>query len=79
MSQLVGCNQETTEAEICESTNKKLIHSKIDRIQSLVYFKHKKTENEVLNEWRSDIHKILDLVDHACNLINREYDIQINQ
>ncbi len=79
MAQLVGCNQEILEAEICESINKKLIHSKIDRIQGLVYFKQKKTENDVLNEWRSDIHKILDLVDHTCNLINREYDIQINQ
>jgi len=78
MSQLIGCHQEVTEAELCESINKKFIRAKIDRVQSTVYFKHQKNENTILNEWRSDIHQILDLVDHTCNLINREYDIPIN-
>jgi len=78
MSQLIGCHQDLTEKQLCESINKKLISAKIDRVQSTVYFKHQRNENTILNEWRSDIHQILDLVDHTCNLINREYDTQIN-
>lgn len=75
-SQLIGVNDESAETELCDAINNKLVAAKIDRLRGVVIFKQKKNENDVLNEWRFDIHKILDLVDNTCNLINREYDVE---
>jgi len=55
--------------------NNKLVFAKINRPESIIAFKKKKNENDNLNEWRYDIHRILDLVDSTANLIGREYDI----
>jgi len=76
MSQLTGVDEDAVEAELCDAINHKLVNAKLDRLQGLVNFKQRKNENEILNEWRFDIHKILDLVDNTCNLINREYDVE---
>lgn len=76
MNNLVGVDAETCEAELCEMINNKLVNAKINRPDNVVNFKRAKNENEILNSWRGDIHKILDLVDHTANLINREYDIE---
>jgi len=76
LSQLVGVDVDSVETELCDAINHKLVLAKIDRIRGVVNFKQRKNENEVLNEWRFDIHKILDLVDNTCNLINREYDVE---
>jgi len=58
--------------------NEKLIYAKIDRMAALVTFKKRQNENGILNDWRFDTHKILDLVDQTTNLITREYDINQN-
>lgn len=76
MNNLVGVDADTCEAELCEMINNKLVNAKINRPDNVVNFKRAKNENEILNSWRSDIHKILDLVDHTANLINREYDVE---
>jgi len=75
IAQLVGVDQETAESELCEMINNKLVFAKINRLDALIDFRKKKNENEILNDWRFDIHKILDLVDQTSNLITREYDI----
>ena len=72
---LVGVEEDIVEQELCEMINNKLVFAKINRLDKNIVFKQKKNENEILNEWRFDIHKILDLVDQTTNLINREYDI----
>lgn len=77
MAQLIGVSLDETETELCDSINNKLVLAKVDRVKGSVNFKQRKNENETLNEWRFDIHKILDLVDHTCNLINREYDVEV--
>lgn len=80
ISILVGVDWDTTEAEICEMINNKLVSAKIDRPGGVINFKKLgQNENEILNNWRFDIHKILDLVDHTANLINREYDVPIGE
>ena len=76
VAQLIGISEEVCETELCDAINQHLVQAKIDRLQGLVNFKQRKNENEILNEWRFDIHRILDLVDHTCNLINREYDVE---
>lgn len=74
-AQLMAVDVETTESEICEMINNKLIVAKINRIEGIISFKPKKNENEVLNEWVFDLGKVLDLVDKTCHLINRENDV----
>lgn len=76
MAQLIGADDATIETELCDAINQKLVLAKVDRVKGLVNFKQRKNENETLNEWRFDIHRILDLVDNTCNLINREYDVE---
>lgn len=76
LSNLVAVGQDEVEAELCEMINNKLCVAKIDRPAGIINLKAKQGENEVLNDWRFDIHKILDLVDYTTNLINREYDVE---
>jgi len=76
MQELVGVDSDTNEEELCDMINNKLVVAKINRPDGFVFFKQKKNENDTLNDWRFDIHKILDLVDNTANLINREYDIE---
>jgi len=53
----------------------KIIYARIDRLTGIVVFSPKKNENEILNEWTLDVHKLLGLVDSTCNLINREHEV----
>ncbi len=53
----------------------KILYARIDRLTGIVNFVAKKNENEILNEWKSDIHTLLGLVDSTCNLINREHEV----
>ena len=50
----------------------KIIFARIDRLTGIVNFIPRQDENEILNDWMGDIHKLLGLVDNTCNLINRE-------
>jgi len=77
IAELVGVDLDTAETELCDMINRKLVTARINRPDGIVNFKQKKTENETLNEWRFDIHKILDLIDNTTNLINREYDVEV--
>jgi len=58
IAKLVGVDEETAENELCEMINNKLVFAKIDRLGKVIVFKQKKNENEILNEWRFDVHKI---------------------
>ena len=52
--------------------NEGLILAKIDRLDGVVSFRKKRTDDEVLDEWVEDVNKLLSLVDETCNLIHRE-------
>jgi len=70
---------EQVEEELCDMITLKLIFAKIDRLGGVVSFKKPKNENGVLNDWRFDLNKILDLVDHTTNLATREYDVIVQK
>jgi len=78
MSELIGVTLEVQEDELSEMINNKLVSAKVNRPDGFVIFRQRQNENDILNEWRFDIHSILDLVDNATNLIHREYDIEAN-
>lgn len=52
--------------------NEKLVDCKIDRLEGVVNFKLRRSENDVLNDWATDVNQILALIDHTSNLIKRE-------
>lgn len=52
--------------------NDKIISCKIDRLDGIISFKLKKSENQVLNAWSNDTNKVLELIDTTCNLIKQQ-------
>lgn len=72
---LLGVQQDVAEKELCDMIFQKIIWARIDRLTGIVNFVAKQTENNVLNDWSADIHKLLGLVDSTCNLINREHEV----
>mmetsp|Transcript_29938 Transcript_29938/g.41724 ORF Transcript_29938/g.41724 Transcript_29938/m.41724 type:complete len:447 (-) Transcript_29938:103-1443(-) len=69
---LLGLSEEKTEAYLSEMVQSKQLHAKIDRPAQIVTFARKKTANEVVDEWSSDVSKLLGLVEKTCHLINKE-------
>lgn len=74
VANLMQVDEKIAELELCEMINKKMVVAKIDRINGIINFKHKKNENEIMNEWVYDVNKLLDIVDKTSNLINREQE-----
>jgi 26S proteasome regulatory subunit N5 len=73
LAQLVGVSQQRAEAEICDMVVSKRISAKINRLEAIVVFNHKKQyTNEKLSSWNVDVKQILDKIEHTCHLINRE-------
>ena len=50
----------------------KEIFARINRLNGIIRFKQKQYENQILNEWKSDTDKLLDLVDLICHQIHKE-------
>lgn len=73
LAQLAGVSLERAEAEICDMVVNKRISAKINRLENIVVFNHKKQyTNDRLSTWNTDVMQILDKVEHTCHLINRE-------
>lgn len=73
LAQLVGVSQQRAEAEICDMVVSKRISAKINRLEGIVAFNHKKQyTNDRLSNWNNDVKEILDKIEHTCHLINRE-------
>jgi hypothetical protein len=47
----------------------------VDRTKDIVDFRPVELENNLLTNWNESINQILDMVDMASNLINREREI----
>jgi 26S proteasome regulatory subunit N5 len=75
IAELLGVEKSVAETELCEMIFGKIIWARVDRLTGVVNFIAKQNENDILNEWLSDIHKLLGLVDSTCNLINREHEV----
>ena len=73
LASLVGVSQKQAEDEICDMVVSKRISAKINRLEGIVVFNHKKQyTNDRLSSWNYDVKEILDKIEHTCHLINRE-------
>ncbi|ETO21990.1 hypothetical protein RFI_15212 [Reticulomyxa filosa] len=61
-----------TEKYVSEMVNAGTIFARTDRLAGKIRFRKKETTNSVLNDWRSNIDKLLDLVDQTCHQIHKE-------
>eukprot|EP00467_Chlorarachnion_reptans_P008474 CAMPEP_0114507630 /NCGR_PEP_ID=MMETSP0109-20121206/12123_1 /TAXON_ID=29199 /ORGANISM="Chlorarachnion reptans, Strain CCCM449" /LENGTH=453 /DNA_ID=CAMNT_0001686417 /DNA_START=53 /DNA_END=1414 /DNA_ORIENTATION=- len=72
LATLLGLSDEKTERYLSEMVQGKQLHAMIDRPAQIVSFARKKTANEVVDAWSSDVSKLLGLVEKTCHLINKE-------
>lgn len=63
------------EEEACYMINSDFIKGKIDRVEGVIVFRRQRVDDEILDDWVKDVNNLLDLVNHTCNLIDREEDV----
>jgi len=69
---LLDVTQNDLEKDISRLVNSAMIYAKIDRLNGLVDFQHKKTPRENLNEWAGGLDKLMNLVNQTTHLISKE-------
>ena len=72
LAELSGVSGEELEVELCNLVNSDIVKGKIDRIEGVVLFRRQRRDDEILDDWVQDVNSLLDLVNHTCNLIERE-------
>ena len=72
LSQFLSVSEADTERYLSEMVTAAEIYARIDRLDGIVQFRKKETANSLLNDWRSDTIKLLDLVDLTCHQIHKE-------
>ncbi|BGP54714.1 hypothetical protein JCM8202_003219 [Rhodotorula sphaerocarpa] len=64
-----------TEQFLSRLVTSKTVYAKIDRPAGVVTFVKPKTGDEALNEWSSDVGKLMGLVEKSCHLIAKEHAV----
>lgn len=72
LQNLTQLSRETLEQHLSEMSYSGALGLKIDQPAGIVTFAPKRSSEEVLTEWSSDISKMLQLMEATCHLINRE-------
>lgn len=72
MAHLLDLNVKETEEFLSNLVVNKTVQAKTDRLAGIVNFSQHKDPNEVLNEWSHNISSLMQLVNKATHLINKE-------
>lgn len=72
MSQLLDLSIDEVEEVLSYMVVNQTIWAKIDRLEGIVNFSAQKYPNEILNDWSSNLNKLMKLVGKANHLINKE-------
>ncbi|SCZ98477.1 BZ3500_MvSof-1268-A1-R1_Chr7-1g09171 [Microbotryum saponariae] len=75
LSQLLDLTPAKTEAFLSSLVSSKTVYAKIDRPAGIVSFQAPKSGDEVLNEWSSDVGKLMGLIEKSTHLIQKEYAV----
>ncbi|BGP31089.1 proteasome regulatory particle subunit [Rhodotorula toruloides] len=75
LATFVSLSVAETEQFLARLVTSKTVYAKIDRPAGVVTFVKPKTGDEVLNEWSSDVHKLMGLVEKTCHLIAKEHAV----
>ena len=63
LTALLDLSPQETEDTLCRLVVSKTIWARIDRPTGIVTFRNKKTAEDVMNEWSSDMQRLLGLVE----------------
>ena len=64
------------EKYLSKAVTDKMIFARIDRLDGIIRFKEKETTNSILNDWKSNIDSLLELVDTTVHQIEKEQVIR---
>lgn len=76
LAQLLSLDTIQTEKHISQMVSNGTLYAKIDRPKDIVRFMKKRSEEEVLTDWASDIKELLGLVETTSYLIQKENMVQ---
>ncbi|SCV70971.1 BQ2448_3733 [Microbotryum intermedium] len=71
LSQLLDLTPIKTEAFLSSLVSSKTVYAKMDRPAGIVSFQAPKSGDEVLNEWSSDVGKLMGLIEKSTHLIQK--------
>ena len=72
LSTFLSIDADNTETYVSKMVTNKEIFARINRLNGIIRFKEKEYENQILNSWKADTDKLLDLVDLTCHQIHKE-------
>ena len=72
LANLLGLSEDDAERHVARMVSDSGLYCKIDRPAGVAVFAKPKPADEVLQDWASDIAKMLNLVEMTCHLINKE-------
>ena len=72
LANLLGLSVDEAEKHVSDMVSDSGLYAKIDRPQGIIVFAKPQSPDEVLQDWASDISKMLSLVETTCYLINKE-------
>jgi len=75
LGQLLDLEPSQAEEFLSRLVVSKMIYARIDRPAGVASFREPKTTDRVLNEWSSDVGKLLSLVEKTCHLISKEHAV----
>ena len=76
LAQLLDLTPAEAEKSLADMVVKHVIHARIDRPSGLVDFQARQNDAEVLNNWSSDMGKLLRTVEKVSHLVEKEWAIQ---
>lgn len=76
LAQLLDLSADEAEEALADLVVKRTIHARIDRPAKLVDFEARLSDTEVLNNWSSDMSKLLRTVEKVSHLVEKEWAIQ---
>jgi len=71
-SELLGISASEAEESLSALVVKKTVYARIDRPAGIVSFRREAAATELLNDWSSDVNKLMRLVDSTMHMIHKE-------
>lgn len=72
LAQLINSTNEESENLLLELVSNKMLDAKIDRLYGVIKFGQKNNPQTLLNNWSSQIHQIVDILEESSHLIQKE-------
>ncbi|CAF3090743.1 unnamed protein product [Rotaria sp. Silwood2] len=79
IAELLDLTKEVAEHFLSNLVSNKIVNAKIDRLQDIVTFQEKKSPQEILNEWSTNLDSLMTIINKICHLINKEETVHAVQ